>query len=97
MTCRDELLVCAQRIVRRKGHNLFSLEEVLQEMARAGSVYAVSTIRTHVTSRMCMNSPRHHAVKYHDFIRVRRGEYSLNRDSLGFEDSANDPGKPPTR
>jgi hypothetical protein len=85
MTCREELLDCAKRIVSRKGENSFSLEEILQEMTRSGTSYKESTIRTHVTSRMCMNSPRHHAVKYNDLRRIRRGEYTLMRTAPELE------------
>lgn len=34
-----------------------------------------STVRTHVTSRMCRNAPNHHAVVFEDLVRVARGRY----------------------
>ena len=44
-------------------------------MRRNGSSYRESTIRTHVTSRMCANAPDHLAVTYQDFIRTDVGRY----------------------
>lgn len=46
-----------------------------REVRRRGSKYAESTIRTHVTGRMCKNSPGNHAVTYGDLERVGRGVY----------------------
>lgn len=34
-----------------------------------------STVRTHVTSRMCVDAPDHHAVVYGDLRRVGPGMY----------------------
>ena len=41
------------------------------------SGYAESTIRTHVTSRMCGNAPDNHAVTYDDLVRIDAGRYRL--------------------
>ena len=79
MTCRDEVLACAQQLVRRKGKNEFSIPEILDCMRERGSQYSESTIRTHVTSRMCANAPQHHAVKYDDFRRIEHGLYQLQQ------------------
>jgi hypothetical protein len=54
----------------------FSLGEIVREVRSLGSDYRESTIRTHVTSRMCANAPDHHAVVYNDLERVDHG---LNR------------------
>lgn len=78
MTCRDEILTCANRIVSQKEINEFTLQEILDCMKAARTRYEESTIRTHVTSRMCVNAPKHHAVKFADFVRISRGTYKLN-------------------
>jgi hypothetical protein len=44
-------------------------------MHRKRFTYKESTIRTHVTSRMCANSPDNHAVTYPDLIRTDVGRY----------------------
>ena len=77
MTCRDEILSVAQRIVSEKGKNEFTIGEVLDEMKETRTSCQESTIRTHVTSRMCRNAPKNHAVVYDDFYRIRRGVYSI--------------------
>jgi len=77
MTCRDEILACANRIIQQKGINEFSLKEIIACMEAVGTKYKESTIRTHVTSRMCANAPKHHATKYNDFERPYHGIYRL--------------------
>lgn len=73
MTARDEILEAIPAVVRSDG--TFTLESILQELRRRGSEYAESTIRTHVVSRMCANSPENHAVSYDDLERVETGVY----------------------
>ena len=77
MTCRDEILACANRIVQQKGINEFSLKEIIDCMEAVGTKYKESTMRTHVTSRMCANAPKHHATKFNDFERTSHGIYKL--------------------
>ena len=77
MTCREEILSFVHRLVSRKGQNIFSLKEVVDGMRASGTQYKESTIRTHITSRMCANAPDHHAVTYKDFQRVGKGIYRL--------------------
>jgi hypothetical protein len=79
MTCRDEVLDAIDAILRRSGRDRFTVAEVVDEMARRGTEYAESTIRTHVTSRMCANAPHHHGVVYGDLLRVGRATYRLAR------------------
>ena len=81
MTCREEVLKVAQQLARSSGDGTFTLEQVLAAMRREGTRYQESTIRTHVTSRMCVNAPAHHALVYADFERVGPGTYRLSRRS----------------
>lgn len=69
MTARDEILAAATAVLRRKGRDAFTLQEILTEMHGHGTRYADNTIRTHVNSRMCANSPDHHGRTYDDFER----------------------------
>jgi hypothetical protein len=75
MTCRDEVLAAFERLERRHRRKVFDLSEVLQEVQASGSTYRESTIRTHVTSRMCVEAPDHHGTTYADLERVDRGRY----------------------
>jgi hypothetical protein len=77
-TCRHEVLDAVHAIVARKGP-VFGVADVLGEMHARGTQYADSTIRTHVTSRMCANAPDHQAVTYPDLVRVGPGRYRLAR------------------
>ena len=78
-TCRDEILECAQTVMRQSGLDHFTIPEIISCMAKRESRYAESTIRTHIVSRMCANAPDNHAVTYRDLERTDRGEYRLLR------------------
>ncbi len=79
MSCRDEILACAKEVIRQYGHNEFKAQDIVDCMRKKGSAYKESTIRTHVTSRMCANAPDHHAVTYGDLEHTGRGTYRLRR------------------
>ena len=72
-TGREEILNAIPAVVRSDG--TFTVDDVVDELRRRGSVYADSTIRIHVTSRLCANAPGSHAVTYDDLDRVDRGLY----------------------
>jgi hypothetical protein len=80
-TAREEILLAVADIVRRSGRDDFELGDVLAEMRRRGSQHSESTIRTHVTSRMCANAPNHHATTFEDLWRLDRGRYRLYRSA----------------
>ena len=77
MSCRNEILSCANQIIKTKGINEFSIREIIDCMNFKNSTYKENTRRTHVTSRMCKNAPRHHATKFEDLERIARGTYQL--------------------
>jgi hypothetical protein len=77
MTCRDEILDCTRQITANKGENFFSIQDILDNMHQMHTRYEDSTIRTHITSRMCANAPQNHAVKYNDLERIGHGLYKL--------------------
>lgn len=74
-TCREEVLAAFKALESRSGRDVFSPSEVVEEMEDLGTEYAVSTIRTHIVSRMCANAQRHHTVVYDDLQRVAPGLY----------------------
>jgi translation initiation factor RLI1 len=77
MTCRDEIIDCIRQIIQQKGQNEFTIQEVVGYMQARNTRYRESTIRTHVASRMCSNTPEHHAVTYDDLDRIGYGVYRL--------------------
>ena len=96
MTCRDEILEMATRLMRRNGENTFSLADLIAEMTSSGTSYQASTIRTHVTSRLCTNAPDHHAVTYPDLERVASGRYRLVGQTRPTPESGSPGVAPPT-
>lgn len=77
MTCRDEILDAILSIIGGSTEVEFTVREVIEEMQRRGTRYKESTIRTHVTSRMCANAPDNHPVTYDDLLRTGRASYVL--------------------
>jgi len=79
VTCRDEILAAFDRLERRHDRKVFDLDELVQEVEAPGSRYSASTIRTHITSRMCADAPDNHGTTYADLERVDRGRYRRAR------------------
>ena len=79
MTCRDAVLETMRMLRDRHGRDVVELEEIVLEVLSSTSAFKESTIRTHITSRMCANAPDNHAVVYGDLERVGRGRYRLRR------------------
>ena len=77
MTARDEVLAAARRLSGASTDGTFTAEDVLTLLHKDGTQYAASTIRTHISSRMCANAPDHHAIVYRDLVRVGDGRYRL--------------------
>lgn len=75
MTCRDEVLAALTRLEGRHNRSVFELAEIVTEVLSATSEFTESTIRTHVTSRMCADAPDHHAKTNDDVERIARGQY----------------------
>lgn len=73
VTAHEEIREVARELASQSEDGEFTLAEILRAMKARGSRYAESTIRTHVTSRMCANAPDHHGVVYRDFWCIDRG------------------------
>jgi hypothetical protein len=84
VTAHQEIREVARALASHAPADEFVLADVIAEMRARGSRYDDSTIRTHVTSRMCANAPDHHAVVYRDFWCVDRGSgrYRLCRPGV---------------
>lgn len=78
-SCREAIIKSAKAVMDMSGLDYFTIPEVVEFMSKHNTRYAESTIRTHITSRMCANAPDHHAVTYPDLERTGRGTYKLIR------------------
>lgn len=76
-SAREEILTAVKSITQEREEKHFHLSEVLQFMKSHGTSYKESTIRTHVTSRCCSNSPNHHGSVFNDYERIGKGLYRL--------------------
>ncbi len=79
MACRDEILDCFNSLEIETNGLDFEIPEIIDCMKRKGTEYKESTITTHISSRMCANTPNHHGTTYDDLIRTGRGKYRLRR------------------
>lgn len=73
MANHDEILAAALRICRERGGWTFSADEIVRALPHLNA----GTIRTHVTSRCCVNAPRNHPHKWDYFKRIDRGVYEV--------------------
>jgi hypothetical protein len=74
-SAREEILAAAKMLADRSPDGSFTLMQIIINLRHAGTRYAESTIRTHVTSRMCADAPDHHGTTYDDFERLGGGRY----------------------
>jgi predicted RNase H-like HicB family nuclease len=73
MANHDEILAAALRICRERGAWTFSADEIVRALPHLNA----GTIRTHVTSRCCLNAPSNHPHRWGYFKRVARGVYEV--------------------
>lgn len=74
-TCRDAVLDAFTRLERRHGRTDFRLEDIVSETLSSDPQFKESTVRAHVTSRMCAEATPHHGTTYDDLTRVDWGIY----------------------
>ncbi|MGH9921095.1 MAG: DUF7669 domain-containing protein [Nitrososphaerales archaeon] len=79
MTCRDAVLEAFRGLRERNRRDVFKLEQIVHEVLSHTSEFKESTIRTHVTSRMCADAPPNHGVVYADLDRVGPSLYRLRK------------------
>ena len=63
----------AARRLRNEGKERFTLAQIVEALPNLNS----GTVRTHVSSRCCVNAPDNHQHRWPYFHRVRRGVYRL--------------------
>ncbi|MED4455927.1 hypothetical protein [Metabacillus fastidiosus] len=81
-TCREEILKTVSKIIKRKSKNEFTPSEVIECMTNNKTIYAESTIRTHIVAKCCINAPNNHATVYNDFERIGHGLYKLIKPNI---------------
>jgi hypothetical protein len=64
-----------ERLERRTGRTELALVDIVREVFAGGSQMSEATIRTHITSSMCVDAPANHATRYLDLRRISRGIY----------------------
>ena len=77
-TAREQILAVLDELLCDPS-DTFIVQDVVDALNRRGTDVADSTIRTHVTSRMCADAPNNHGTTYNDLDRVDRGTYRLRR------------------
>jgi hypothetical protein len=82
-TARAQILTAITTLVARSGRPEVTVQEVVEQMRRAGSPYAESTVRTMLTSHMCAQVHGRNIGSYDDVDRVDRGRYRL-RTTEGY-------------
>ncbi|CAN5825105.1 hypothetical protein BH18ACI5_BH18ACI5_28740 [soil metagenome] len=73
MAIHDDILAAARRIAESKADRSFTPLEVVRALPDLNA----GTIRTHITSRCCVNAPKNHPHKWDYFERLARGRYRL--------------------
>jgi hypothetical protein len=61
--CHEAVLRAARELTRATGRNEFTVDEIVNRLRDAGSVFADSTITTNVNSRCRRNAPGNHVVR----------------------------------
>lgn len=85
MTCRDEVLKTMKTLSRGSNNDAFALKVIIDQVLSQTKAYKESTIRTHITSKLCANAPVNHAMVYKDLFRVDVGYYRLNNGGTDLE------------
>jgi predicted RNase H-like HicB family nuclease len=73
MPVHEDILQAAVRIAGARAGGLFTPDEIVRALPHLNA----ATVRTHVTSRCCVNAPKNHLHKWDYFRRVGRGRYKV--------------------
>jgi predicted RNase H-like HicB family nuclease len=68
-----EVLHAAQRLCRERGRWTFVAEDLVRALPHLNE----NSVRTHVSSRCCINAPAHHGRRWPYFRRLSRGRYEI--------------------
>ena len=73
MATHDEILEAVRRIASARRDWSFTPDEIVRTLPHLNA----GTVRTHITSRCCVNAPKNHPHKWDYFERIARGRYQL--------------------
>src|SRR5262245_35445650 len=73
MAAHHEILAAAQRICADRPEPVFTPDEIVRALPHLNA----QTVRTHVTSRCCVNARLHHQSRLEYFRKKDRGQYEL--------------------
>jgi predicted RNase H-like HicB family nuclease len=73
MAAHHEILAAAQRICAERPEPIFTPDEIVRALPHLNA----QTVRTHVTSRCCVNARPHHQSRLEYFRKTARGRYEL--------------------
>ena len=73
MAIHEDVLAAARRIGRDRRDWTFRPDEIVRTLPHLNA----GTVRTHVTSRCCVNAPSNHPHKWDYFTRLSRGVYEI--------------------
>ena len=81
-----QVLAAARRLL-NEGKAQFRLSEIVKALPNLKE----GTVRTHVSSRCCVNAPDNHQHRWPYFHRLRRGVYRLRTPFVKPETASEDP------
>ena len=73
MSIHDDILAAAQRLCAGRGEWTFTPAEIVSALPHLNP----RSVRTHITSRCCVNAPANHPHRLPYFMRVARGTYEI--------------------
>ncbi len=73
MAVHHEVLAAAQRLCAERTDPVFAPDEIVRALPHLNA----QTVRTHVTSRCCVNARPHHQSRLEYFRKLDRGRYEL--------------------
>lgn len=73
MTIHEEILAAARRLCTARGTWTFAPSEIVNAVPHLNE----RSVRTHVSSRCCVNAPSHHVHRWPYFRRIGRGLYEI--------------------
>lgn len=73
MSAHHEILEAAQRICAERPEPVFTPDDIVRALPHLNA----QTVRTHVTSRCCVNARPHHQSRLEYFLKTGRGRYEL--------------------
>jgi hypothetical protein len=73
MPVHQQVLDAAVRLCAARATAVFAPDDIVRALPHLNA----QTVRTHVTSRCCVNAPKHHQSRLRYFRKVGRGRYEL--------------------